>query len=471
MRAGANADETSVMRNSGVGAPPSILAAEATLNRALTLTERVFASMADRVVMNPVVMVRCRGVLDVDQVRHAVDVVQRRHPALRVRIVRDDPPWFCDRDVPPISLRVVDRQNDDHWREIVREELNNPLDASGPLIRFVLVRDDRACELICTTDHVNADGRSGLFVLRDVLHVLEQPRLRLVPLRERTCFDDYLPTSAFDLRMPDALRGLWAERTRDANAWLARHRAPAAGPATQIGPAPIEFVHRRLDRGQTAALEQACRSHDNTVLSALAIASAHARITVEHADAKGVIGCITPIDIRALLQPSVGDDFGIYAWAPTSLHPIGPRSNFWRLAQRMRKIMRSYRSMPALFGMRRLLDLMELIEHTALGDNLEGAVRGLLDGMLVVSNLGRVELPERAAGVEVEGFGFFAMIPNIDFVMGVQSFRGELEMNYCYSSRWMSSAAVHGIADRVETVLAAASGGVPRGTASRLRFG
>lgn len=471
MLAGGNVDETSLMQNSGVGAGASILAAEATLNRALTLTERVFASMAERVVMNPVVMVRCRGVLDVDQVRHAVDVVQRRHPALRVRIVHDDPPWFCDRDVPPISLRVVDRRSDDHWREIVCEELNTPLDAAGPLIRFVLVRDDRACELICTTDHVNADGRSGLFVLRDVLRVIEQPRLRLVPLRERTCFDDYLPTSAFDLRMPDALRGLWADRTRAANAWLTQRRTHPPETQPRIGPAPIEFVHRRLDRAQTAALEQACRAHDNTVLSALVVASAHARITVEHAEAKGVIGCITPIDIRALLQPSVGDDFGIYAWAPTSIHPIGPRSKFWQLAQRMRKIMQRYRSMPALFGMRRLLDLMELTEHTPLGDNLEGVVRGTLDGMLVVSNLGRVELPERAAGVEVEGFGFFAMIPNIDFVMGVQSFRGELEMNYCYSPRWMPAAAVHGIANRVETVLAAASGGVPRGTASRLRFG
>lgn len=444
------------------------------MNRQLTTTERVFLAMAERVVMNPVVMVRCRGSLSIEAVEHAVRSVQRRHPALQVRVVRDAMPWFSDREVGPISVRVVERRDAEHWREVVRDELNIPMDIErGPLIRFVLVRDEQACELICTTDHVNADGRSGLFVLRDVLRVIDRPDLRLVPLRERTCFDDYLPTSAFDLRMPDSLRGLLAERTRD---WLGRvERVGQRLSERELEPpmarAPIEFVHRRLDREQTAGLERACRAHDNTVLSALAVACAHALVTVERPDAKGVIGCITPIDIRPLLQPSVGDDFGIYAWAPTSYHPIGPDADFWAMAQRMRKIVRGYRSMPALAGMRRLIDAMEFTEGTALASSYDRIMRVALDGVMVVSNLGRVSLPERAAGVEVESFGFFAMIPNVEFVMGVQSFRGVLEMNYCCSRQWMRPSVIEGVADRVEAALDAAIGVEARGTARRLRFG
>ncbi|MFV8753102.1 phthiocerol/phthiodiolone dimycocerosyl transferase family protein [Nannocystaceae bacterium ST9] len=453
------------------------------MHRHLTTTERVFLAMAERVVMNPVVMVRCRGALSIERVEHAVRTVQRRHPALQVRVVRDSRPraadsdsrpWFTDRDVGPVSVRVVERRSAEHWREVVRDELNLRFDIErGPLIRFVLVRDEHACELICTTDHVNADGRSGLFVLRDVLRVIDRPELRLVPLRERTCFDDYLPTSAFDMRLPDSLRGLWAERTRSLIArvervgdrLLERELEPA------IARAPIEFVHRRLDPERTAALEQACRARDNTVLSALAVACAHALIGVERADAKGVIGCITPIDIRPLLKPSVGDDFGIYAWAPTSYHPIGPDSDFWALAQRMRRIVRAYRSLPALAGMRRLIDAMEFTEGTALASSYDKLMRVALDGMMVVSNLGRVTLPERVAGVEVESFGFFAMIPNVEFVMGVQSFRGVLEMNYCCSRQWMRPSVIEGVADRVEAVLDAAIGGEARGAARRLRFG
>ncbi len=444
------------------------------MNRHLTTTERVFLAMAERVVMNPVVMVRCRGAIAVEQVEQAVRVVQRRHPALQVRVVLDPSPWFSDRDVGPVAVRVVERTSDEHWREVVRDELNVPIDIErGPLIRFVLVRDEHACELICTTDHVNADGRSGLFVLRDVLRVIDQPTLRLVPLRERTCFDDYLPTGALDFRVPDSLRGLWAERTRSMITRV--ERAGARLLDSELEPpmarAPIEFVHRRLDPARTAALEQACRAHDNTVLSALAVACAHALVTVERADAKGVIGCITPIDIRAMLQPSVGDDFGIYAWAPTSYHPIGPTSDFWAMAQRMRRTVRGYRSMPALAGMRRLIDAMEFTEGTALARSYDRILRVALDGMMVVSNLGRVTLPERVAGVEVESFGFFAMIPNVEFVMGVQSFRGVLEMNYCCSRQWMRAAVIEGVADRVEAVLDAAIGGEAMGCARRLQFG
>lgn len=432
------------------------------VHRQLTTSERMFLAMGDQVVMNPVVMVRCAGVLPLERVEHAIRTVQRRHPALQVRVVRDATPWFTSRDVAPVSLRVVERRDAEHWREVVVDELNTPMHERGPLIRFVLIRDERACELICTTDHINADGRSGLFVMRDVLRVIDEPTLRLVPLRERSCFDDYLPSGAWDLRLPDSLRGLWAERMQDAlrrfdGGRLRRMQARAldAEPDAELGPlrAPIELVHRRFDARRTSALLEACRAHDNTMLSALMVACADALAKLQGQSSHALIGCITPIDIRAMLSPTVGDDFGIYAWAPTSYHPLGPKAEFWRLAARARRIVQAYRSMPALAGMRRLLDVMEFVEDTPLSDAWNRGGRMLLDGLMVVSNLGQVSLPERAADVEIASFGFFAMIPNVDFVLGVQSFRGVLELNYCCSPHWMRRTQVERVAERVEATL------------------
>ena len=470
------------------------------MNRYLTTSERVFLHMAEQVVMNPVVMVRCRGRVAVERVEAAIRKATGRHPALGVKVVTGAMPWFSDRDVPPVPLRVVERESEEHWREIVRAELNDPMPIQrGPLIRFVLVRDEQAFELICTTDHVNADGRSGLFVLRDVLRAIDDPELRLVPLRPRSCFDDYLPGTghtpqdlawslAYGPRLPDPIRGLWVDRVHEAldvlrggdAVGLARLRSRVFGlpepPPVPSEPAPIEFVHRRLDAAGTAALVDSCRAHDNTVLSALVVACSEALITAAGSDASGLIGCITPIDIRAMLTPSVGDDFGIYAWAPTSYHGVGPGADFWVLAKRVRRIMRTYRTMPALAGMRRLLDAMEFTEGTRLESVYDRVGRLILDGVMVVSNLGRVRLPERLANgdgggeVEVESFGFFAMIPNVDFVLGVQSFRGVLELNYCCSSHWMRAEQVEGVADRVEATLEAACGGHARGTAARLRY-
>src|SRR5690606_1147523 len=120
-----------------------------------------------------------------------------------------------------------------------------------------------------------------------------------------------------------------------------------------------------------------------------------------------------------------------------------------------------------LAGMRMLLDTMEFVEDTPLASAWDRANRALLDGLMVVSNLGRVALPEQVGEVEVEACGFFAMIPNADFVLGVQSFRGVLELDYCCSSHWLRKSVVEGIADRVEATL---DGAIGRPSGARLRF-
>src|ERR1700759_206759 len=79
------------------------------------------------------------------RLRQALARLQAKHPLLRCVIedgVDFEGPRFVLQDRPaPIPLRVVERQNDDHWETEVRREWVAPFDASrDPLVRLVWLR-------------------------------------------------------------------------------------------------------------------------------------------------------------------------------------------------------------------------------------------------------------------------------------------------------------------------------------------
>lgn len=419
------------------------------MNRYLTTTERAFLRMADRVVMNPVVMARCAGPLDPEQVRVAVRKVQARHPALQVRLVRDARPWFTDHDVGEAEVRVVAREGDAHWRRVVIDELNDPFDpCAGPLVRFVLVQDAERCELICTTDHLNADGRSGLWVLRDVLRAVGDPAIRYVPFPPRAAFDERLPRAPWP-RVPTAIQALYAERGR---AWANRL---GWGPVA-VGERPrIGVIERSLEPEFTAALVERCRREGASVQGALMAASTIALATERDPERASPIACITPIDIRGSLEGPVGDDFGIYAWAPTSVHVARRESSVWAHARWAGRMLRHYRRRSTLAAFQHAVDAMAAIQGTAVEDLYGRWLGRWMGGTVVVSNLGRVDLPERVGEVEVSTSGFYAVVPDVHHVLAVQTFRGRMELDFCHAG--VAPASVDRVADRVVRLLAEAT--------------
>ena len=88
-----------------------------------------------------------------------------------------------------------------------------------------------------------------------------------------------------------------------------------------------------------------------------------------------------------------------------------------------------------------------------------------------IPNLGRISIPRRVGEVEVEveSFGFFAMIPDVDFVLGVQTL-DELELNYCHANPWATARVIAEVADGVEAIIDAAIGRPARGVARALDF-
>ncbi|NJM69853.1 MAG: hypothetical protein HC862_06300 [Scytonema sp. RU_4_4] len=121
---------------------------------------------------------RIKGRFTVDRLQQALNLVQQRHPLLRVCILLDEAerPWFVE-DSTSIPLRVVQRQSEQCWQREVEQEIVTSFDWSkAPLVRVVLVHSDvELSELIVVCHHAIADGISGTYLIRDILQAITTP--------------------------------------------------------------------------------------------------------------------------------------------------------------------------------------------------------------------------------------------------------------------------------------------------------
>ncbi|NEO03758.1 MAG: alcohol acetyltransferase, partial [Moorea sp. SIO3I7] len=111
-----------------------------------------------------VTMSRVKGPLSEEILRQALDLIQYRYPCLNSRIVGSlDNLCFETEGVSKIPLRVVDNLYNEHWQEVVLEELNQEIESDKGLMRAVLVRaesENSANYLITSIHHAISDGLS-----------------------------------------------------------------------------------------------------------------------------------------------------------------------------------------------------------------------------------------------------------------------------------------------------------------------
>ncbi len=158
---------------------------------------------------NLVSMVRMKNAPQVQVIRKALDILQTRHPALRVRIeLRGCEYYFRSDSVPEIGLSTVAREADKTWEKVVDRYLNEPFDwQSGPLLGCAYVlNDDRnqVSELVLAAHHVIIDATSALALMDELLNLCAQLMAgEVVELKE-----SYPMLPAIEMLFPPAYRGL-----------------------------------------------------------------------------------------------------------------------------------------------------------------------------------------------------------------------------------------------------------------------
>jgi hypothetical protein len=282
----------------------------------------------------------------VDRLAAALARLQRRHPALGVRVVGRGWPSFTSDGVEPIPIRIVERQGDDTWRRELEREVDEPFETGRrPLARVSLVQALDRAEILLTYDHVIGDGLSGIIALGDLLRGIADPTEDSPPALE------YLPLEALEPSVPWSLAGrvddvavmtptgiLGAATRLVRNLRLLRHslrRVGAefhtAGRKSTIMRSRIE--HTALTEELTRQLTTAAQAHGTTTDAALSAAFLLATAAELPGLTKHRLGCVSAFSARPYLNNGVDNEFGCLIALGATSYQVRPKTSFWELAR------------------------------------------------------------------------------------------------------------------------------------------
>ena len=165
-------------------------------------SERRFLRMPNA---NIVIGARIQGRVSHDLLKSAILKVRQKHPLLGVRIHLDNDAtgWFIqEEDVPDIPIEIRPRTTSEDWIKIATEELGQTFSIeTGPLIRIVLLQSSDVADLLITAHHSICDGRSLIYLIRDLMTYLAHPDETRSPLL-------VMPVSPQDC-LPPSVGGGW----------------------------------------------------------------------------------------------------------------------------------------------------------------------------------------------------------------------------------------------------------------------
>lgn len=389
------------------------LTSDPAIERALGATEELYWRFDPISPINFGAVSRLRGDLDTTALKNGIDALQARHPLLRVRIEPDasGKPWYRS-GVGPIPVAIADDTPESLWARL-EQALVTPFPAEGPLMRVDCVRHaDGTFSLMMVFHHAVSDGRSSVFLHRDLLRSLarqargEEPWLEPLPPLEY--YGERIPpVGKYDLRT--ALKTLRASVQFMEDAGLPvglrqrRHDEPDFQDLTLL------IEPRVIDPELMAKIARKAKDEQTTLQCVLNAALSLSVARDSPTDGFQRTGCTQVLDIRGRLDPPVQEDVGCFASGATSLHQLGPDTAFWPLTRKVHTHLQNAIVTPLPFF---FPALHKLFVGVGRGFGLEDPKRfgrfisRLHPEGLAVSNLGRVQIDVPDSPVQVMSYGF-----------------------------------------------------------------
>ncbi len=396
--------------------------------------------------MNVLAVAQVKGRLDPARLPAALALLQRRHPLLRVCVkVEDGLPAYFDSDAP-IPITVIDRRDGTHWYEMVTEERNRPFRwEQAPLLRLSVLRGESESELIFTMHHLISDGASSTYLLRDLLLATSGQATSsvLTPLPERPALEDLMPPSERGLSGLKRSAHFLASQ-----AWTFFARRPRLLAEQQSVPSAQRrsaVSHQQLTKEETSALLSACRSHGATLHGALCAAlllAVGAEIRTESPAPEHLLGCCTPVNLRRVLQPEIGEDIGLYVGPIVTFHRLTARTELFALATELTNQIHTARSagVPALA----LATQSRLLPARVSPKQAARHLYNRLFGTVSVTNMGVLDIPLdygdlRLTAIHIGG----ANNPYGSLIsIGATTLDGQLFLNVNYNERIVTAERI-----------------------------
>jgi NRPS condensation-like uncharacterized protein len=415
------------------------------------------------------------GTVDVEELNAVLDRLRARHALLAVRVSFDaqDVAWYEQEGVPPLSVRTILRESDDQWLQVVEEESRTsfPL-TTGPLVRFALVHGSDVSELVLCGHHAVTDGRSMVYLIRDILHHLGHPEAPVEPLPPPPLItpETVQDPPRFGLLMR-GLTGLlnWAWARKD----------------LRFGDQDMERLHEvfwernhgmkaqawRLSEHETTSLVKRCREEKVTVNSAIWAAFMAAQFEVQGDSEAFRRTAGLAVSTRDKLTVPAGEAFGFFASSLTVDLPYDPKAGFWDRARDYQGRIRGELAKTDIFRM-----LAGDLLHPTLMDSLYFRKYGLIDQALPVkmlkklnwdgmqygysiTNVGRMELPVEYGSFRlVSVYGPFFYSDVNEKVVGVTTVGNRLSFLMAFDENKIGTSTGKKVGDRALEYISKAVG-------------
>ncbi|MBI1243268.1 MAG: alcohol acetyltransferase [Nostoc sp. RI_552] len=385
---------------------------------------------------NIVTISRIKGPLTASILRQALDMVQRRHPRLNSRIVYyKNRLHFQTEGTTKIPLSVVNKFDAQQWQEVVREEMNQAIDSSKCLLRAVLIHlqsDSYINYLIITGHHAVGDGLSSIKLQSEILTYCQKivsaefnnPIANLFPLPP---IKEILPPQTRGLK-GKILSTLFVLRVLLQIIWH-RPKTLAFEKYVPISKRRSYLVHRQLDPEITQKLVHRCRQEKTTVNSALCVAMMFAVATkIKKGNRKRIcMTSLSAIDLRKYLEPKINDHhMSVLVSSIIGFHTIDTNKCFWELAREVKQTLNRSIQRGDIFKM--ILVAQHMINFCL-------AYPWQLAGTVLLSNIGKVNIPEDYGKFELEEISFASSQSLFAGVLTshIATFRGKMQLNFVFS--------------------------------------
>lgn len=182
------------------------------MKRRLGSFEKAQALTNENFPFNAVIILRVKNGPCVDTLGKALKIIQQKHPGLRVHIKNNKGKYFFESEgTPDIPLKVVNKKNDSHWKQVAEDELNQGVDyLKGPLVRvnYLVGRDKQENDIIMTFHHAMVDASSATYLIDEILLLCQKIR-EGVAVEEVEKLDFLPPSEEFFPPLFKGIRRSW----------------------------------------------------------------------------------------------------------------------------------------------------------------------------------------------------------------------------------------------------------------------
>ncbi|MGB8701647.1 MAG: condensation domain-containing protein [Thermosynechococcaceae cyanobacterium] len=357
-----------------------------------------------------------RGHFSIAQLRQSLVRLQQKHPLLRVRIEPDEMgrPRFVEQAVP-LPLRIATRHDEQQWQREVETELSQSFDwATAPLARVVLLQTatgtETHSELIVTCHHAIADGMSVAYLMRDIVQGLGSEPEQVRALSDAPTLEQLtVPMAPVDSPEPFS------------------SKQPAYNSTVSTRPRP-HFRTTWLPARLTQQLRDRSRA-EHTSVHGVVSAAFLLSLARQRGDQASSLKCLSPINVRSHLSPSVSEALGLYIAYGLTHHDLSLGESIWDMARSL-KAQLSEAAKPSQW----MTDLSgrQTVAATCPDPHTVGQGMQQQYGFdLLVTNLGQLNLAQPSGPVGIESLYGPAVMTGLtqERVVGVATWGDRLSLS------------------------------------------